>query len=517
MSRWRIVVVAVLLILPFVALAAAGSYYLWSSFWWGAWVWVPMTACMALGWALGWYWQHKKQLLRPPAFEPTPTHTARDAQAMKLVEARAQAAAKLEPDKFTDPQHYMAVAQEMAQELATFYHPGAKDPIDHLTIPEILAVVELVSHDLADDVDRYLPGGHLMTINYWKKARQLVDWSQTATNIYWIVTGIFSPVNTAIRYVASQIGFSTPMQMLQQNVLLWFYVHFIHRVGKYLIELNSGRLAIGATRYRQIMEGAKGPAAGPAGAEAAEDVKQVTVTLMGQVKAGKSSTINALLGENRARTDVLPATAEIERYEFKPPDVPTKLVLLDTVGYGHAGPKADQLRATCEAAQTSDLLLLVLHARNPARQADLDVLKSLHAWFAARPYLKKPPIVAVLTHIDLLSPAMEWAPPYDWIKPKRPKEKSIRDAVAAAGEQLGDVRPTLVPVCVAAGKVYGVEEFLLPAVADKLDESHGVALLRCLRAEKDAGKVRKVFHQLAAAGKAGAQILWESLKQQVAR
>ena len=45
----------------------------------------------------------------------------------------------------------------------------------------------------------------------------------------------------------------------------------------------------------------------------------------------------------------------------------------------------------------------------------------------------------------------------------------------------------------------------------RLDEAHGVAFLRCLRAEKDAGKIRKVFNQMLEAGKAAAQITWKGM------
>ncbi len=402
----------------------------------------------------------------------------------------------------------------MGLELAAYYHPKAKDPVGNLTVPEILAVVELASHDLAEMVDKYLPGGHLLTINNWKSARKAVDWYQSASNVYWVVSALISPINTGLRYAATQLGLTTPLQMLQENLLLWFYTAFLQRMGTYLIELNSGRLSVGATRYRQLVEAAAGGAkADGADGDASEQVRQVTVTLMGQVKAGKSSMVNALLGEQRARTDVLPATDEITRYEFQPPDVPTKLVLQDTVGYGREGPRADQIRATRQAAQQSDLLLLVVHARNPARQADVEMFQALHSWFASHPDLKKPPIIVVTTHIDLLSPAMEWAPPYDWRSGKRPKEESIRQAVAAVEEQLGDLKPVVIPVCAAAGRVYGVDEFLLPAVMQKMDEAHGVAFLRCLRAEKDAGKVRKIFSQMLEVGKAAAQITWKGVGQ----
>ena len=83
-------------------------------------------------------------------------------------------------------------------------------------------------------------------------------------------------------------------------------------------------------------------------------------------------------------------------------------------------------------------------------------------------------------------------------------------------EQLGGYVAGVVPVCVAAGKVYGIEEWLLPAVAERLDEVRGVALLRCLRAETDTGKVRKVFHQLLAAAKEMARVAWQNLGQRPA-
>jgi hypothetical protein len=292
--------------------------------------------------------------------------------------------------------------------------------------------------------------------------------------------------------------------------------------------LNSGRLRVGAGRYRQLVR-QRAPDGQPGGAvpspaeaegarpletDAADEVRRVTITLMGQVKVGKSSLINALLGEQRARTDVLPATSEIQRYELQPEGIPTRLVLLDTAGYAHTGPKADQLQATEDAAQQSDLLLLVLHARNPARQADHELLQRMRAWFADRPDLRMPPIVAVLTHIDLLSPAMEWAPPYNWQHPQRPKEKQIEQAVAAVREQLGEYLAGVVPACTAEGKVYGINEWLLPAVAALLDEVHAVALLRCLRAEIDTGKVRKVFHQLLAAGREMVRVVWQNLPSQ---
>jgi predicted GTPase len=356
-------------------------------------------------------------------------------------------------------------------------------------------------------VDQYVPAGHLLTINNWRQAKKASEWYSAASNVWYGISALFSPISTGARYLASRAGISTPWQLLQKNLIIWFYTAFVHRVGTYLIDLQSGRLRVGARRFRELMAGQTAAADGAAEA----GPKQVTVALVGQTKAGKSSLVNALLGEERAKADVLPVKDGIERYELRPKDVPATLALLDTVGYGESGPKADQLAATQEAARGADLILLVLHARTAARQADVAMLEALRAWFAAHAELKMPPVVAVLTHIDLLSPSLEWAPPYDWKEGRRPKERSIHACVEAAREGLGERVAVMVPVCAAPGKVTGVIEELLPEVLKLLDEARGVALLRALRAEADAGKVRKVFHQLIAVGREGARAVWQAL------
>jgi uncharacterized protein len=370
-----------------------------------------------------------------------------------------------------------------------------------------------------------LPGGHLLTLRNWRRAQQISDWYRTASNVYWVVAALFSPVNTALRYATSQAGMSRPLELLQQNLLLWFYTAFVHRTGTYLIDLNSGRLRVGAERYRQLQEAWRPPSQAPPpdgqalappvtpSLEGPELVSRVVITVVGQVKSGKSSFVNALLGERRAVTDVLPATEEVTRYELQPNAVPARLVVNDTVGYAHTGPREDGLRATQEAARQSELIILVVHARNPARYADLELLRQLKNWFESRPDLKMPPILGVMTHIDLLSPAMEWSPPYNWIHPERAKEHQIRQAWDSLKEQLGNYLVGIVPLCTQQGKVYGMNEWFLPTLTELLDEAHAVALLRCIRAESDTGKVRRVFEQLLRAGQQAGLALWQAQRR----
>src|SRR5262249_28643388 len=105
-----------------------------------------------------------------------------------------------------------------------------------------------------------------------------------------------------------------------------------------------------------------------------------------------------------------------------------------------------------------------------------------------------------MTHVDLLSPQMEWAPPYDWRTGTRTKEVQMAEASDVAREQFGLRVASVVPVCAAEGRVFNVEEELLPALLKQLDEARGVSLLRTLHAEADAAKVRRVFEQVKAAG-----------------
>src|SRR5204863_9678089 len=127
--------------------------------------------------------------------------------------------------------------------------------------------------------------GQLMTIRDFKRAKRAVELYQSASNLYWMVLALFAPLNTGLRYTASKFGITQPVDAIRGNLLAWAYTAFVQRLGFYLIELYSGRLRVGAGRWRELVRGDEGTA------------RVVSLALVGQVKAGKSSLINALLGE----------------------------------------------------------------------------------------------------------------------------------------------------------------------------------------------------------------------------
>ncbi|MCS6977587.1 MAG: GTPase domain-containing protein [Gemmatales bacterium] len=510
-ARWRLIVLGILGAAPLVVLLTLGLAWLWQLPW-------EVRLAIYLGllafWSataiLAWRWQIGGNLLPKPKPPDQFAYTDRDQEAWKLVLARVEKASQEDPQKFVSLETYLDTGREMAQELARFYHPGARDPVGRLTVLEVLAVIQLAAEDLWELLDKHLPGSHLLTIDQWRALPKAADWYRTVMPVVWAGAAIFDPLGTLIRYTASRVGIGSFVDRLQKNVVLWFYTNFLLRMGHYLIEVNSGRLKVGAKRYRELVAATRRQMAGdfrPADTEAAAPPPPkpipIQIVVLGRVKAGKSSLINALLGEQRAATDVLPLTREIMRYFLKPKGLEDSLTILDTVGYGNEGPRQDQLEETLKAAKDSDILLLVLNARDPGRQADVKLLEAIENYFRSHPELRRPCIFAVLTHIDLLPPSLEWQPPYDFQKPTRPKEKNVAEACQVVKESLGNRLP-VIPVCTQSGKVYGVEESLLPLIVSVLDESRGIALLRMIKNETDARSLERLWNQLL---NAGSQIL----------
>lgn len=536
MKPWRLFVLATLWLVPLAVLATVGSVLLWREGWFLR-LWWLFPLCWAAAYFVSWRWRTRFRL--PPIEDvKLPLYwTPRDERAWSGVRERALKPPDVAPDKLLDPHFYLQTAIDLGLEVARHYDDDATDPLGSRTVTELLAAGQLVLEDTAAFVDRSVPGSHLVTVDQWRLLAQAPGWLSTVSNVTWAVRVVFNPINIA-RYFTSRLVADSATRQVRENFLAWFYATFVRHVGHYAIELHSGRLRGGVERYRRLQrqlveesgsvsqeasagdaEGnavappddhgtarvapsAAGPAVEAGAASAVPAPLDVCLVLVGQVNAGKSSLINSLLGRASAEVDVLPTTKSVARYRHRLPSRRDSLVLLDTSGYGDAGATAAQLRETESALSQADLVLLVMDATSPARQPDLDVLDRIEAWFDGRTDRRPPPCLGVLTHIDGLSPLLEWAPPYDWHHPARPKERSIAAAVEYVREQFGTRLSGIVPVCtdMKRERVFGVSESLVPAIVAALGEARGCAVLRTLHAELDQTHTRKLFGQLAQAG-----------------
>ncbi len=534
MPRARILILAILYLAPVAVLTGVGAYHLWATGW-GFYAWWPMAAFLATGYYLTYRWTRQGRYLLPNTGANQPGYwTDRDKSAWQKVDAKARSFDAITPLMLSDPEHYSQLSISLAQQVSQLYNPGNTNPFGHLTVPEILACVELAAAELNEMVEKYVPGSHMFRVDDFKKAQKAFDWYQKGRNAYWLAAAVLNPINTGLQYAATRFGLGSMLERVQGNVLLWFHTAYIHEFGRYLIELNSGRLKVGVKRYRELLAAHVEPPAvvtppvaegvtvangagvlitsPPVPPPPAPVLPGVTVAVLGQVKAGKSSVVNALLGEAHATVDTLPVEHNGTKYRLG-------LVgggaveLLDTRGYGQDGPNEEEFAAAVDAARQADLILLVVPARNPARKPDMDLLDRLKSWFDARPALRFPPVVIAVNQVDQLTPASEWAPPYDWRAGTRPKEANIRDCLLAVRETFAGRMSGVVPVCARTGEVFGIAEELAPALASQFRDARGTSLLKVFHAEGAADRYARLGDQVLKGGVQALKILWDNWKK----
>jgi predicted GTPase len=493
----RSAVIGFLVFIPVVILGVLGGIALWETgllrkTWWVA----PLFWVAA--WLIGQFWRPGHPM-RQAHTVPIPTHwTPRDEQAALVVRDFQQQVDQYTPAQLTDPYFYQQQAQKLATALARNYFPDTDDPFSSLTVPEVLAAVRLALDDMEQWLLTSMPGSRLLSIKHWQMLQDAPKWIRRIQNTTWAASILMNPANIA-RLFTSRMTAEPITTELQSEVLAVIYLRFIREIGFYLIEMNSGRLRGGADAYRRHFQSEDGADDRSDGMAARGPLEQcVNVALVGQVSSGKSSLINALTGAHQAAVDVLPKTREVHRYQARFGSPPVCVILLDTPGYGEVGASADQLEQIHEALLGSDAALIVMDAHSPAREADRRTLQAVEDWYRTQPQLKPPPMLGVLTHIDLLRPVLEWSPPYEWREPVRPKEHSIRDALQYLRELFGSSLAAVVPVCsdLERQRAWGILEELVPALISILGKAQSGALLRAYEQDLDRDRVKILLKQL---------------------
>ncbi len=487
----RSIVITALVFVPVLIYAVMGGYALWKT---GAlrWLWWLAPACWTLAWALARFW-HIGQKTAGPADALAPSSwTPRDEKALEIVRSYQSKVDTFTPPQLAELPTYRTEAQALALELARHYHPEAANAWSSVRATELLAAVRLAIDDLEPWVLNTLPGIHLLTIERGMKFQALPKWLKRIQNTWWAASILWNPANLVGGLVVKLTGDSL-MGAVQTELLASFYSRFMERIGFYLIEMNSGRLRGGADAYRCTFPA---QSSGPAFID--RGPPPITVALVGQVSSGKSSLVNALVGSHRAAVDILPETKTVERFQMTLGDPAVAVTLLDTPGFGEAGATAEQSRQIKSALQQSNAVLLVMDAHSPAREADRRTIEVLKGWYAGQPRLKPPPMLGVLTHVDLLPPVLEWSPPYDWRQPTRPKGESIRDAVGYVREIFDGALVEIVPVCSDAKRerAWGIVDELFPALTFVLTEAQSVALLRGFELELEHDRFKILLGQV---------------------
>ncbi len=269
----------------------------------------------------------------------------------------------------------------------------------------------------------------------------------------------------------------------------------MRETGRAAIDLYGGRLRVSSEALAGYVSPATAADSAAIGNVRAEPLR---ILVAGQTSAGKSSLVNALAREAKAAVDALPATASFTPYVLEREGFPAAL-LIDSPGLV---PDARKFEAIVEKAADCDLVLWVIAVHRADRDVDKQALDVFRRHFAARLNRRRPPVVFVATHIDLVRPFDEWAPPYDFAAGTDPKAANVRAAIGAAAQDLGFGADEAVPVAMPDhADPYNIEA-VWERVADALPEAMRAQLLRCLNELKGRGTWSSVWSQASKAGRA---------------
>jgi predicted GTPase len=514
-QRWRWWVLVACVGLPLLVFGVAGTLWLYERHWL-KWVGLAFLCGEALCLWLVRRWSRTDAALLPqPSAGLPPTFAPRDEAAWALVQEYLD---RIERGDivFVELEQCVALGREILERIAAYYNPDTPEPLLAIQVPLLCRALEETAHDLAQ-ATAALPLAHRITIGDAVRGYRLHQKLLPAYQVYRWLYPLFNWHNALFQVLVTDRLFDLTKQTLNQWLLKWY----VDRIGYHAIELYSGKLLV--TRQLDLSAPAqRADTAAPQASWHTVVAEPLRILVLGQVKAGKSSLVNALFGSTSASpasaaTDVLPATAQLTSYVLDRPELGGTVVVSDMGGYEDPSVPRERLEAALAEAQRADLLLVVMSAIHAAREPDRRLLSRLRDHFAAQPALRPPPVVVVLTHIDMLRPHREWAPPYNIVSVDSSKARSIRGALQVVATELRLPPELIVPVCLLPARLYNVEDALVPLLIQVLPDAKRTLLLRSLKTLRQQEAWELLGRQARAAGQLLLQLSAEVVQKSLER
>jgi uncharacterized protein len=492
--RIHAAIALVLLSIPYLLLFAAGSIWLFQTHLLLGWAGLSV-AFTAAGWfVLRRLWQTAES----PRVQPDHCWPPRDVAVWGRVEQLASEV-EVEDLPLDRLETSIALVRRVLDVVAQQYHPESADPWLETPLPHVLRIMELVARDLRQATLGYVPGSHILTIGDLRRLQKLAGMARRSYFWYRIASFVVNTPAAFLRETRDAV-FGQLRDISAETVKRWAIGYFVRRTGYYAIQLYSGQMLLDDTeRGDAPLRQSRQDAREDAKRTDVMDSEPLRILVVGQKKSGKSSLINALFGQCRAGTDVVPRTNQIEPYVLEREGLPQAIVL-DSPGYDIADSK-ELLRPLLDHLHGCDIVVCVCSASSAAREADRRFLGELRAEFQRNPDRHLPVVIAALTNIDRLRPLQEWNPPYRLDPIQGPKAEQIADAVEAVAADLTLPPTDVIPVCLQPERIYNVEEALVPVMLERLPVALRVKYVRCLRQLRDEQYWRRLWQQTVGAGR----------------
>ena len=473
----RLWISAICIVLPSLTLVPFGGIWMWQHGYALYWV---IGACLFVVAAFLFQLYLFKKLdlssakaphAEPPEDAAAATWTPRENEAWKAVIAVADT---VDLSHFSSWPAFLGLGKQTIEAVAKSLHPEVKGPVWQFTVPEALTMVEQVSLHLKPMVIDNVPLGDKLTIGQilqiyqWRGA---IDLAQKGYDI-WRIIRMLNPATAVTQELRERLS-NQMYRWGREELAKRLARAYVKEVGRAAIDLYGGRLRVAPEDLEaHITEATERDRKAPK-----LQAEPLRLLVGGQVNAGKSSLINALLKEIRAGSDALPLTNQFTAYEIRREGAP-QVLILDSPGLDSLEQPLEKL---VEEAAQADLILWVASAVRADRELDARALDAIREYFSKRPNRRRPPMLLVLSHVDRLRPMQEWKPPYDLADKANPKAASIRAAIDSAGGDLGFSVDDAVPACLdAKAGVYNVDAIWAEITA-LMPEAQRAQLVRTLQ------------------------------------
>ncbi len=323
------------------------------------------------------------------------------------------------------------IAQEVVQRVAAASGKGDKGMLD-FTVPEALLLIDRVAVRLRADIRDKVPFSDSISVGtlLWLWERRDVAWKvkKHGWNAWRVIRAVKSLPTAVLREIEGVIAEGHSSFVTSEGTAI-LQALLLEEVAAAAVELYSGRLRFSDTELLDL-----GLAASDLDrARLAASDMPLRIAVAGQISAGKSSLVNALLGADLAEVDVIPTTDAPKTYPTDFDGVET--MLLDMPGLDGSDRLA---RTVAEELARADLVVWTVRANRPAREIDRATIAMLRDLVSNDPRRRMPPVVVAVSCIDELLPV--WPYPEGHLSGEAMER--VTEVVAAVQQDIADPRVT---------------------------------------------------------------------------